>query len=103
VIKNKHLFYTNTQIHSVHTRFKANLHPPTVNLTKFQKGVYYSGIKIVNNIPHNIKDLANQITLFRNAFKRFLLIHSFKIVKNILIIRSNLVKTGRKLKAYYCY
>jgi len=24
-------------------------------------------------------------------------------VKNILIIRGNLVKRGRKLKAYYCY
>ena len=44
VIKNKRLFYTNNQIHSIHTRFKTNLHPPTANLTKFQKGVYYSAI-----------------------------------------------------------
>ena len=77
VIKNKHLFYKNNQIHSVHTRFNTNLHPPTANLTKFQKGVYYSGIKIFNNLPHNIKHLANQITLFWNALKRFLLIHYF--------------------------
>ena len=41
VIKNKHLFYTNNQIHSIHTRSKTNLHPPTANLTKFQKAVYY--------------------------------------------------------------
>jgi len=54
VIKNKHLFYTNNQIHSMHTRFKTNLHPPAANLTKFQKGVYYSGIKIFNILPHNI-------------------------------------------------
>jgi len=77
VIKNKHLFYTNNQIHSIHTRFKANLHPPTANLTKFQKGVYYSAVKIFNNLPHNIEDLANEIILFRNALKRFLLINSF--------------------------
>jgi len=44
VIKNKHLFYTNNQIHSIHSRFKTNLHPPTANLTKFQKVVYYSAI-----------------------------------------------------------
>ena len=31
VIKNKQLFSTNYQIHSVHTRFKTNLHPPTAN------------------------------------------------------------------------
>ena len=75
--KNKHLFSTNYQIHSVHTTFKTNLHPPIANLTKFQKGVYYSGIKIFNNVPHNIKDLANETKLFRNALKRFLLSNSF--------------------------
>jgi hypothetical protein len=77
VIKYKHLFSTNYQIHSVHTRSKTNLHPPTANLTKFQKGVYYSGIKIFNNLPHNIKDLAHEIKLFWNALKRFLLTNSF--------------------------
>ena len=71
VIKNKHLFYTNKQIHSIHTRFKANLHPPTANLTKFQKAVYYSAIKIFNNLRHNIKDLANETVLFWIALKRF--------------------------------
>jgi len=39
VIKNKHLFYTNNQIHSIHTRFKTNLHPPTANLTKSKRSV----------------------------------------------------------------
>jgi len=77
VIKNKHLFSTNYQIHSVHTRFKTNLHPPIANLTKLQKGVYYSGIKIRNNPPHNIKDLANETKLFWNSLKRFLLSNSF--------------------------
>jgi len=58
--KNKHLFYTNNQIHNIHTRFKTNLHPPTANLTNFQKGVYYSAIKIFKNLPHNIKDLVTR-------------------------------------------
>jgi len=87
VIKNKHLFYTNNQIQTIHTRFQTNLHPPTANLTKFQKAVYYSAIKIFNKLPHNIKDLANDISPFRNALKRFLLGNSFIIVSNILIIR----------------
>jgi hypothetical protein len=77
VIKNKHLFNTNDQMHSVHTRFKTNLHPPIANVTKFQKGVYHSGIKILNNLPHNIKDLADEIKLFRHALKTFLLTNSF--------------------------
>jgi len=43
----------------------------------FQKGAYYSVIKIFNNLPHNTKDLANDILPFQNALKRFLLINSF--------------------------
>jgi hypothetical protein len=77
VIKNKLLYNTINQIHSVHTRFKTNLHPPIANLTKFQKRVYYSGIKIFNSLPHDIKGLANGITLFWNVLKRFSFINSF--------------------------
>ena len=77
MIKNKHLFYTYNQIHSIHKRFKTNLNPPTANLAEFQKGVYCSAIKIFNNLPHNIKDMANEIVPFWNALKRFLLINSF--------------------------
>jgi hypothetical protein len=29
---------------------------PTANLTIYQKGVYYSGIKIYNHLPTAIKD-----------------------------------------------
>jgi len=68
---------TNNQIHSFHTRYKTNLHQPTANLTKYQKGVYYSGVKIFNNLPKEIKDLTNQPTSFRNALKRFLLLNCF--------------------------
>ena len=70
-------FHTNNQTHSIHTRFKTNLHPPTANITKFQKAVHYSAINIFNNLPHEIKDLANDILPFRNALKRFLLTNSF--------------------------
>jgi len=102
VIKNKHLFSTNYQNHSVHTRFKTNLHLPIANLTKLQKGVYYSGIKIFNNLPHNIKDLANETKLFRNALKRFSLSNSF-YNSDEYFVRDNMMKTGRKLKAYYFF
>jgi hypothetical protein len=77
IVKNTHLFTTNNQIHSVHTRFKTNLHPLIANWTKFQKGVYYSGITIFYNLPHKIKDLANETLQFPNALKRFLLINYF--------------------------
>jgi len=77
VVKNKHLFHTNNQTHSIHTRHKTNLHPPTANLTKSQKAVHYSAIKTFNNLPHEITHLANDMLPFRNALKRFLLTNSF--------------------------
>jgi len=44
-------------------------------------------IKIFNNLPHKIKDLAKDILPFQKALKRFLLANSFFIiVRNILII-----------------
>jgi len=71
------LFTTNNQIPNLHTGSKTNLHPPIVHLTKFQKGAYYSGFKIFNNLPCEINDLANEPIRFRNALRRFLLINSF--------------------------
>ena len=60
VIKNKHLFHTNNRIHSIHTRFKTNLHPPTANPTKFQKAFYHTSINIFNSLPDNIRGLDNE-------------------------------------------
>ena len=50
-VKNRHLFSTNNQIHTIHTRHKNNLHSPITNITKFQKDVFYSGSKIFNDLP----------------------------------------------------
>jgi len=89
VVKNKHLFHTNHHIHSIHKRFKTNLHPPTANLTKFQN---YSAIKIFNKLPHEIKDISYDILPFQNALQEFLLTTSFYIVRNILINRDIALK-----------
>ena len=54
------------------------LTPTHSSSDKIPKGnVYYSAIKIFNNLPHDIKDLANEVIPFRNTLRRFLLIHYF--------------------------
>jgi hypothetical protein len=58
-------------------RSTTNLHPPTAQLKKKQKGVYYSEIKVFNSLPHDINELANEVIPFRNILRTFLLIHSF--------------------------
>ena len=50
---------------------------PTTNLTIYQKGVYYSGIKIYNHLPTAIKDLSGDKNKFKLALKRYLLQYSF--------------------------
>jgi hypothetical protein len=53
------------------------LHPPTTNVTEAQKAVNYSGIKIFNNLPQNIKHLSQGTNKFKFALKKFLQAGSF--------------------------
>jgi hypothetical protein len=52
VAKNK-LF--NSQVHKINTRQTSDLYLPSANLAMYQKGVYYSGIKVYNYLPTAIK------------------------------------------------
>jgi hypothetical protein len=81
VVKNKETFTTNQEFHSINTRSVINLHLPMCNLTIFQKGAYYSGIKLFNHLPQKIKSLSNEIKLFKPALIKFLTLHSFYSVK----------------------
>ena len=77
VVKNKDLYTANQEIHSINARFNMNLHPPTCNLIVFQKGAYFSGIKLFNHLPSHIISLSNEIKLFKLALKIFLHLHLF--------------------------
>jgi hypothetical protein len=84
VVKNKDLYSTNQEIHNINTGSNINLHLPVCNLTLFQKGAYFSGIKLFNHLPLRIKSLSNEIKLFKPALKRFLNTHSFYWVDDYL-------------------
>ena len=43
----------------------------------YQKGIYYSGIKISNHLSTAIKDLSDDKNKFKLALKRYLLHNSF--------------------------
>jgi len=77
VSTNRELFVNNAVIHNFPTRNQKDLHPPIANLSVFQKGVYFSGIKIYNNLPTRIKQLSHDTLKFKKAVKRFLLDKSF--------------------------
>ena len=62
VIQNKNLFSTNTKniqtINNIDTRQRNKSYVPQVG---YQKGAYFSGIKILNNLPKEIKNVANNL------------------------------------------
>ena len=68
----------------INTRHKADLFPPTSSLSKYHKGVYYSGIKIFNHLPQHIKQLSCNIKKFKSALKRFLYWVHFTLSRNIM-------------------
>ena len=71
VVKNIEQFISNSAVHSINTRYRSDLYPPSIKLTKYKKGVYYFGIKIFNHLPQNIKNLSWIVKKFKLALKRF--------------------------------
>jgi hypothetical protein len=57
VVDNMEKFQTNSDIHNINTRHKHDLHQPSANLTSYQKGAYYAGIKLFTTPPDSIKSL----------------------------------------------
>ena len=77
VINNKNYFITNLENHSIHTRSSNNLHLPQANLAIYQKGVYYTGVKVFNNLPQDIKNISDNPKRFKRVLKHFLTTQSY--------------------------
>jgi len=55
MIGNKNQFLVNSEVYHTDTRQCANFHQPSANVTEYQKGVYYLGVKVFNMLPSYIK------------------------------------------------
>jgi len=73
VVKNINMSKSNLVVHSVSTRHCPDLYLPSAHLTKVQKGVYHSRIKVFICLPTGIKSLSGVVRKFKSALKRFLL------------------------------
>jgi len=71
VVKNTDAFKLNFAVHTINTRQGFDLHPPTTNPTKTQKGVNYSGINIFDNLPLNIWKFLHYTNKFKLASNKF--------------------------------
>ena len=55
ITKNRNQFMVSSEIYHIDTTQHATFHQPSVNLTEYQKGVYYLGVKVFNMLPSYIK------------------------------------------------
>jgi hypothetical protein len=65
VVDNIETFQTNSDIHHISTRYRYKLHVTNTILRKYKKGVYFPGIKLLNNLPPTIKSLNHNIKKLR--------------------------------------
>jgi hypothetical protein len=85
VVNNLEKFQTKSFMHGINTRNSAQLHRPITNLSSYQRGVYYSGIKLFNSLPINIINLKNDKKQFRIALRSYLETHSFYSVEELIV------------------
>jgi len=88
MVKNKNLFISNSENHTKSTRQFNNLYQPISNLTIYQRGVHYIGIKIFNSLPPHIKDISNNVRKFEICLKRFLHINYFYSIEEYFQYKS---------------
>jgi hypothetical protein len=62
-----HILYIT--VRSNNTRQRNDLHLSQATLAKYQKEVYYSGIKTFNGLPKAIKDISSKPYKFKIALK----------------------------------
>jgi hypothetical protein len=83
-------FQINSNIHSISTRYRYNLPVPNTNLSKYQKGVYWSGMKLFSNLPPSIKSLNHGMKMFKVVLKEYLQSHSYSVKEFTLTRNSQL-------------
>jgi len=72
MIINKNQFPVNSEIRHIDTRQQANLHQPSVNVAKYQKGVYCLGVKVFYMLPSYIKTELDSSRKFKVVLQKFL-------------------------------
>ena len=80
-VNNGDFYHSVSHIHDIKTRYNQDLFQPQSNLVLYQKGPYYSGVKLFNGLPLSIKQLAHNNRQFRTALSTFLHSKSFYTVE----------------------
>jgi hypothetical protein len=96
VFDNKNKFKLNSDVYNMNTRQKYNYHLPSSNLSLYQKGIYFTGMKVFNSLTQSIKNLSNDTKQFKSVINNYLLAHSFYSTDEYF----NVNRAWRKIKLY---
>jgi hypothetical protein len=77
VIGSQNNFHSGLEVHRLNTRSKSQLYLPISNLSVFQKGTTFSGIRLVNSLPGAIQSLRSDGVRFKNNLLTYLVTNSF--------------------------
>jgi hypothetical protein len=69
VVNIRNLFLDNAELCTIKTRNSLNLHPPLSHLTKYQRAVYYAGIRVFNHLRTSITRIADDTKVLRKTLK----------------------------------
>ena len=83
------LYKSNLEIHNMNTSFISDLHTPTANLTTFQRGPFYLGIKVFSYLPTSVKNTSHDTRQFKSILKSFLPVNSFYSVQEYFTWNAN--------------
>ena len=70
MLRNRNQFLVNSE--TTDTRQHVNFHLPSVNVTKYQKGVYYLGFEVFNMLSSYIKTEFDNPKKFKVVLQKFL-------------------------------
>ena len=77
VVNNLDNYNMNSSVHRIYARYKNQLHRPVAELSYFQKGVFYFGIKIFNILPSTVLEHKNYKSQFKASLRKFLVANFF--------------------------
>jgi hypothetical protein len=81
VSNNREQYLANSEIHNINIRHTSNLHLPRAQLNIYQKGVYYSGVKIFNSLPRDIKTYIDNPRTFKKAVRKIFMYKLLLLIK----------------------
>jgi hypothetical protein len=84
VVKNPNIYQANSSVHGRNTRQQNKLHVPPVRFSSIQRGVFYSSVKIFNQLPQNVSKFHNNMHTFTTLSRNYLVKDAFCSIEEFL-------------------